>query len=158
MDLSSCLYITHVPFTSCITSDALALHISPSLSDTAARFDGCASCGGEDVEISADEMWKGWRESKSLHPNLVWCPPRMLQTAAPEQLFREYMKSEKFSFLRWVFFFFFLLHCNHGFRYSYIRNVPKIYLLRSFRATENGTTQNTPMPPCGWYWKRSHKH
>lgn len=38
-----------------ITSDGLALDISPSLSDTLEGLIGCASCGGEDAEISADE-------------------------------------------------------------------------------------------------------
>lgn len=54
-------------------------------------------------EISTDEMWKGWRESKSLHPNLVWRSPRMVQTAAPEQLFRAREIWEILSFICWVF-------------------------------------------------------
>lgn len=123
-------------------------------SDTAACFNGCASCGGEDVEISADEMWKGWRESTSLHPNLVWRPPRMLQTAAPEQLFREHMKSEKFCL--------FFVECffppsTAATALDIHTFVPKMYLLRSLQATENDTTQNTPLPPCGCYWTRIHK-
>lgn len=54
-------------------------------------------------EISTDEMWKGWRESKSIHPNLVWRSPWMVQTAAPEQLFTAHEIWEILSFICWVF-------------------------------------------------------
>lgn len=106
---SQCLFFTF----SHITSDGLALHISPSLSTTLARSIGCASCGGEDVEISADQMWKGWRKSRNLHPNLVWHPHRMVQTAAPEQLLENTLDLKILLF--WVF-----VHFSHRLRYSLI--------------------------------------